>query len=345
MTIPGQEPRPAWWRVRPAEIVERCNSVTRGRAEAIAVTPMHLPVYAVFYGDFNDPAPQTNWSAGSSSGKDNAYFKREGQVPTVVFCAGIHGAEAESVAAAMNLIQALETGSDYRGVRHEKLEALLRNFRLIILPCVNMDGRAISPDHLKNASFRDFRVASQGAWLDGSLVDWLGSKEHFPLPLDRVNYPGGYPNSEGFNIMHDACPGHIRTAEARAVLQLAEHYAVDFFLNGHSCEGEPCLLAPQEFGYPTHIARGKRAFVTVNHALFEQGLRGTDVTAEPAAGRGVNLNTLVTLASGALAMTLECSVTKHATFDGLMEANFVALEALLESALTDPFVQRGILQR
>jgi len=32
--------------------------------------------------------------------------------------------------------------------------------------------------------------------------NWRGSKEYFPLPLAKVSYPGGYPNADGFNIMH-----------------------------------------------------------------------------------------------------------------------------------------------
>ncbi len=338
--IPGLAQRPGWWKVRPAEIVERAASVRRGRSETIAVTPGNYPVYAVFYGDFDDAELRNNWSAASSSGRPETYCRPPGWKPTVLFLAGIHGAEAESVAAAMNLIETLENKVDFRGDKHEKLVALLENYRLIIVPCANMDGRALSPDHLKGASYHDFRVASQGAWADGRLVDWCGSKEHFPLPLDRVQYPGGYPNSEGFNIMHDACPGHIRTAEAQGILRLVERYAVDFVLNGHSCEHEPVLLSPQEFNYRAHQERALRAYAAVNRALVESGLRTRPPTEPPPLDPGVNLNTVMTLASGALAMTLECCVSLHFSFEELMAPNFIALETLLESGLNDPFVDR-----
>ncbi len=341
MTISGLEPRPEWWRVRPAEITGTCEAVRRGRHQVIAQTPGGYPVHAVFYGDFSEPAPQTNWSAGSAAGVD-CYFRRAGMPQTVVWCAGIHGAEAEGVAFAVNLIELLEHGRDLLGRRHDRLLEMLDSYRLVILPCVNMDGRAISPDHLRGVPYEVFRRASQGVWPDGSLIGWLGSKEYFPLPLDRVSYPGGYPNSEGFNIMHDACPGHIRTAEARALLQLAEHYAVDFLLNAHSCEGEPFLLPPSEFDYRSHVARGLDACRMVNRALYDAGLRRTPPS-EPAAGHGVNLNNLIALASGGLAMTLECSVWGELSFEQLLDVNFLTFETLLESGLKVPFVNRHAL--
>ncbi len=343
--LPGLEPRPGWWRVRPQEITAVCKAVRRGRRQVIAETPGGYPVHALFYGDFSEPAPLTNWSAGSSSASTDSYFRRKGLPPTVVLCAGIHGAEAEGVAFAMNLIELLEHGTDLLGRKHDRLRELLtENYRLIVLPCVNMDGRAISPDHLRGASYEDFRRASQGTWPDGSLIGWRGSKEYFPLPLNRVSYPGGYPNSEGFNIMHDACPGHIRTAEARAILQLSERYSVDFLLNAHSCEGEAVLLPPSEFNYRANVERGFRACRAVNAALYRAGLRKSPPR-EPAAGRCVNLNNLVSLASGALALTLECSVWGGLSFEQLLDVNFVTFETLLESGLDDPFVVRENLLR
>lgn len=342
--VRNAEPRPDWWLVRPGEITAACESVKRGRDEVIATTPGNYPVHAVFYGDFSEPAPQTNWSAGSSSTSNTSYFRRAGLPPTVVWCAGIHGAEAESVAFAVNLIALLEQGHDLLGRKHNKLCELLQHYRLILIPCVNMDGRAISPDHLHGVPYEEFRRVSQGVWLDGSLIGWRGSKEYFPLPLDRVAYPGGYPNSEGFNIMHDACPGHIRTAEAKALLQLVERYSVDLVLNAHSCEGAPTLLAPSEFNYRTHVERGLRACDTVNPALFRAGLRPDPGTGfQP--GKQVNLNNLFSLASGALALTLECTVWNNLSFEQMLDVNFVTLETMLESGLTDPFVDRKNLLR
>ena len=113
--IPNLEPRPDFWKVRPNEIIDVCKSVKRGHSEIIATTPGGFPVYAVFYGDFTEAPPQTNWSAGSSSTTYKSYVGDKPDKQTILFCAGIHGAEAECVAAAVNLIQMLETGKDFRG--------------------------------------------------------------------------------------------------------------------------------------------------------------------------------------------------------------------------------------
>ena len=340
---PALEPRPDWWKVRPQEIINICRSVKRGRAEIIAETPAGLPVYAVFYGDFSEPAPQTNWSAGSSSTTYTSYDPREADAPqTFLFLAGIHGAEAESVAAAVNLIRMLETGTDFRGKTDEKLPDLISRYRFIVIPCANMDGRAVSPDHLRNADKQTFLVASQGTWQNGDVIGWRGSKEYFPLPLEKVSFPGGYPNSAGFNIMHDACPGNIRTAEARGILQLCERWRVDAVLNGHSCEYPPCFIPPTKLLYPAHQERAAEITAEYAKRLFERKFIAAPPEA-PAVPRGAtfNLNNLMMLASGALPITLECCVSGNYTFEELMEPNYVALEVFLENGLQKPFCNRA----
>ena len=168
MSIPGLEARPDFWRVRPDEMIAGCESVKKGRAEVIAHTPLGYPVHAVFYGDFSEPPPQSNWSAGSASTSWKSYYGEQEHKQTILLIAGVHGAEPESGAGALNLIRMLETGQDYRGKTDPELIELASRYRLIIVPCVNMDGRALSPDHLRNVDHHTFRIASQGAWLDGS---------------------------------------------------------------------------------------------------------------------------------------------------------------------------------
>lgn len=346
--IEGLEERPDFWKVRPAEIAALCAGVKRGRSEVIAKTPGGLPVYAVFYGDFSEAAPQTNWSAGASSTTWRTYVGDKPAQQTILFCAGVHGAEAESVAAAVNLIQLLETGKDFRGKEDAELQDLVSKYRLIVVPCVNMDGRALSPDHLRNVPYEQFRAASQGLWLDGSLIGWRGSKEWFPLPLDKVSYPGGYPNAAGVNIMHDATPGQIRSEEARGVLGLVARWRVDLLLNGHSCEYAPSLITPSCLNYPVNVERGLACVMRVNNAIAEAGLREPN-TKEPVPAKTLNLNTMATMCSGCIALTLECSVsynrpkepTRTYTFDELMEPNFIMLKEMMKDGLEKPFLDRS----
>ena len=358
--VPGLEPRPDFWRVRPAEIAELCEGATKcSRKEVICRTPLGHPVHALFYGDFGDPPPQTNWSAGQASTTYRNYYGREqGGVQTFLFIAGVHGAEPETVAGAVNLIRMLETGSDFRGRTDAALLDLVGKYRFIVVPCVNMDGRAISPDHLRGVDWVTFRKVSQGTWKDGSLIGWRGSKSWFPLPLGRVSYPGGYPNADGYNIMHDAAPGDIRTEEARALLKLAARWRVDAVLNGHSYEFAPSVLPPSAIDYPEKLARARDIRYRCNLALHEAGIRAVapKPPAEDAPSKpGINLNNMFALASGALALTLESSVsydwpdkpqtgkkpTRTYTFDELVETTYVTLKAFLASGLEKPFVDRG----
>ncbi|HPA18746.1 MAG TPA: M14 family zinc carboxypeptidase [Verrucomicrobiae bacterium] len=346
--IKNLEERPHFWRVRPAEIVELCRNVKRGRSEIIATTPGGRSVYAVFYGDFPEAAPQTNWSAGSSSTTWKTYVGDKPDVQTIMFCAGIHGAEAESVAAAVNLIRLMETGKDFRGKTDEELLTLVRKYRLIVIPCENMDGRAISPDHLRGVDYQTFRAVSQGTWKDGSLIGWRGSKEYFPLPLDRVSYPGGYPNAAGVNIMHDAAPGDVRSEEARGLLKLVARWRVDLLLNGHSCEYAPSMLSPSIVNYPANVERGLQLVQKVNEAFLAAGLRTVPAN-PPKPTSTLNLNNLATMSSGALALTLECSVSYERpkdpkvtyTFEQLMEPNFIMLKVMMKEGLEKPFIDRS----
>lgn len=356
IAIPGLEPRPDFWKVRPEEIVALCERAAKpSRKEVICHTPLGWPVHALFYGNFDEPAPQANWSAGSSSRTYRTYYgDRKDGVQTFLFVAGIHGAEAECVAGAVNLVQMLETGRDFRGKTVPGLLDAVSRYRFIVVPCLNMDGRAISPDHLRGLDWETFRAASQGTWKGGELIGWRGSKCWFPLPLEKVDYPGGYPNADGFNIMHDACPGHIRTAEARALLQLAERWRVDAVLNGHSYEFAPSILPPGGIDRKEKIERALDIRLRVNRRLHALGLQPRELPRGEARDTTYNLNTVLALASGALCLTLESSVSfdrpdkapkskpsRAYTFEELMEPTLVALEEILKDGLGKPFLVRG----
>ena len=154
--------------------------------------------------------------------------------------------------------------------------------------------------------------------------------------------------------MHDAAPGHIRTAEGRALLQLAERWRVDAILNGHSYEYAPTILTPGAIDVPEKVARANAISDRVNAAIYREGLNPNKPKENRTPRGTINLNTVLALASGAIALTLECSVsfdrpikpprvkpTRTYTFDELMEPVFVALREYLADGLERPFVVRG----
>lgn len=344
--IENLEPKPDFWKVRPSEVIDICKSVRNGRSVVEARTPLGYPVYAVYFGDFSEPAPQTNWAAGGSSSSRKAYVG-DTHRQTIMFIAGVHGSEPESVACAVNLIRLLDTGKDFRGKEDPEFLELARNYNIIIMPCVNMDGRLISPDHFRNQPYEVFRGASQGLWDDGTLVGWRGSKEWFPLPLDKVKYPGGYPNSRGYNIQHDACPGDMKTEEAKAVCRIAARYRVDFFLNGHSCEYTPFIIAPTTIDTPANLEKGKYFTRLINDAIYSAGLVASPRKDEKSEDT-VNLTTLIPLCCGGIALTLEnahgCYTPKGKvfsyTFEELMAPASIALRVVMKEGLRQPIATR-----
>ena len=329
-------PRADWWRVRVDEILDFCSRIKRGRTETIAETPDGYPVKAIYYNCEPLKDPGVNWSAAASSSSPDKFGAPEKQ--TVVLCGGVHGAEPEGVAALLNVISLMEFGVDLRGRNNDKLLELLNAYRLIILPCVNMDGRAVCPDHLRKATYEQFRTASQGAWLDGRFIDWRESKEYFPLPLEKVKFPGGYPNGEGYNIMHDCA--NVRTAEATAVYELVEKEQVDLFLNLHSCEGGPFLIVPSSFNYQMHVERGKKLQLMLANNFYER----KQINFKPKGGlssdQTINMNTKVTMLSGALSLTFESSVNAEKGFDQLLEIHYTLFETVLTDGLKFSFAPR-----
>jgi len=87
----------------------------------------------------------------------------------------------------------------------------------------------------------------------------------------------------------------------------------------------------------------------VNQAFVQAGLRASADPVTPC--RSVNLDTMASLTSGALALTLECSVSyddprlqnRLYSFEELMEPAFITLRLLLKEGLQRPFGYRATL--
>ncbi len=344
--LTGVVPRPEWWRVRPEEISADCTAVRKGKTEVIAETPAGFPVYAVTYNDFRLPRRRINWSSASATRHPELYGNGDGAPQTLLIAAGIHGCEVEGVVVVSNLMRLLETGRDWRGQERPELLKLARHYRLVLLPCVNMDGRAISPDHRIGADLIECRKAGGGIAADGQPIRWPAMKEHFPLPLDQVQYPGGYPNSAGYNIMHDATPGNFRTAEAAALCRLADEVRADFFLNLHSQpEGADVFtIQPQTLGYPANQVTEREYQKRLSEALTRAGIPNHSNHDSPPSPC-INLNTIVSLSCGAPTVTVEFASRLAASFDQVLEAGYIVLETAMRMGLEKPFVDRATLIR
>lgn len=334
--------RPAWWRVRPEEITADCASVRQGTVNCVAITPGKYPVWRLVFQDFGEVSKRRiSWPSASAS-RHPEVFSENVPRQTVLVAAGIHGCEVEGVVTLMNLVRLLETGQDVRGQPRDRLLELCRHYRLVLFPCVNMDGRSISPDHRIGSDLTECQRAGGGWWRkDGATIAWPDMKEHFPLPLEEVGYPGGYPNSQGYNIQMDAAPGNLKTAEAGAILTAAAEMKADFFLNLHSQPASPiaCVTNLAITSPPEAIAAFFRVIDRLYPRLRQLGYpipRGQ----RPSLAAGLDLNAAVALACGAPTLTFEFAARLVESFDQILETGFSLLEAVLEEGLERPFLDR-----
>lgn len=329
--------RPSWWKVRLPEIREELSKVKKGRVEMILRSKK---IAAVHYQEKEFPPPLNCWPTAANSADPNA-FKTSGYDPQcVMIIAGIHGAEPEGVVAVLNLIHLLETGRDLRGESRPKLLRLLQRYRLVLVPCCNPDGRSISPDHMEGLSLDEFRRISQGVWKDGRTIGWAQSKLYFPLPLDQVSFPGGYPNRDGYNIGPDCAPGRLYTAEARALYSLILRSQPDLFLNLHSQEKKCSFGGPSTFNYIGNIRRGKRLAGKVYRAFLKAGI---PVEKPFFKSQTIGTNTAAVMLTGTQALTYE-STTCLCSFDQRLEAHYILLETLLAAGQKELFAPRDNLR-
>ena len=343
-TCPNLQLRPDWWRVRVDEIDAAVRAVSAGEVARVAVTPNGRNVWAVMYGHQAARHGTGTWAIASNSRNVEAYRTRDPDVQVAMFVCGVHGAEPEATAGAMNLVSLMETGRDLRGAERPGLVELIEQYRLILLPCVNMDGRALSGDTLRGASKEDFVRISQGVWADGTAVGYPACKQYAPLPLDKVRHPGGYPNGDGYNIMHDACPGDLRTAEAAGLLKLIADEQADLIVHMHSHSNGGQVLHPQMLGYPLHERRVLAYQQRIHDALEAAHLRPPPPFG-PGGHSGINLVTASSMASGGLSLTFEQSACAEWTFDEAIEEFYVVVETFLRHGLDEPFSPREAVAR
>lgn len=337
--IPGLAARPDWWQVRPEEITAAVKKCTKGKAQQIATSALNFPVWSVAYGAPRPPAGTATWASGSNSRSMASYRVNEDNPQVVMLVCGVHAAEAEAVAGAVNLLSLLETGNDLRGKERPGLVELAGKYRLVILPCVNMDGRSVSPDHLRGATQEQFVRASQGAWKDGTNIGYPGCKEYAPLPLEKILHPGGYPNGNGYNIMHDACPGDLKTDEARGLLKLVADEQADLVLHMHSHSIGGQGLGQPMLAYPLHVERTHAYKQRIHDALKAAALRPAPV--HPKEQRtGIGLGTACAMASGGLSFTFEQPAVGDWSFEEMLETYYLVVETVLSWGLKEPFSPR-----
>ncbi len=289
--------------------------VHRGTVAVIGKSAGGRPIRAVFYGSARNGKGTTTFSGASGAHDMRAYFGPDFDKKVYWAMASVHGGEFEGIVGLVNLLSVLETGKDLRGRPWPEIVAAAGHIdRLIVIPIVNMDGRARVP--LRMLAFRasDDRVDgyfNTGAWSDGKPIGWPACKKFIPLDFSRTQFPGGYPNDNGVNIQHDDFFGS-RQPETQALFDLAARERPDLILNLHTGVWKedyfPLMHRPVMDPILTPAFNG--LFRAVHTALTHAGLQSTsdpavEANLDRAWGDAYNLDSALDFHCGALAVLVE----------------------------------------
>ena len=332
---------PDFFKSRIEDIDRVIGSVKKGTVKLEAVSPGGHPVYSVSYGEMDPYERTANFSSAALSHHPEAFARRApGAKPVLMVAAGIHGAEFETVAGALNLIRILETGKDIRGRSWPELAGKAAGYRLVIMPCCNPDGRARVPkESFVGLPADTMSYYGQGTKADGSMYHWPWVKEHHPMVKD-VGFLGGYFNDQGVNIQCDDMFSPM-AAETRAILRLAGLEAPDFVVNVHSHEerGEFLLC---DFVPPAMRLRSKQIADRYLRIMKEEGVPPCHFTRSLEAAQGnwaMDLTDAIYHSSGAMCMTFEgphgCSDSLEwkIGYEGILDTHLIMYRELLRIGL------------
>lgn len=237
---------PKYYKTSLADIENCVKSAKKARVLNLCLSAGKRTVYMLSYGKeniFNRTANLSSALGGHNKScfADKSYSDYK---PTLLLVGCIHGGEFEGTAALLNLINIIENGCDFAGTDFSNLKSLCKKVNLLIIPCINPDGRSHIPfDSFVGKTFYDLRYYNQGTWADGALCGWPQCKQKHPIK-EYVDYLGGYFNDDGINLMHDNFFGE-KAAETKALFNVCEKYVPDFTVllhGGTNCKNH--ILGP-----------------------------------------------------------------------------------------------------
>ncbi|RKN83982.1 M14 family zinc carboxypeptidase [Paenibacillus ginsengarvi] len=330
---------PAYWRSSLEHIEQTVSSVKRGQADVFARSAGGRDIYAVYYGDKQDFGRKANYNSACGAGDLTAYaHKTKATKPVIAIVGGIHGGELEGVAAVLNLIRTLETGADYGGRADRFLHDCAERFRLVLIPCMNSDGRARIPfDTLVGMPLAEMRYYVQGTWKDGTLCGWPGCKAVHPID-GAAAHLGGYFNDDGINLMHDNFFAPM-AKETRGLMELIDRESADATVLLHGGSNSVNHILPTQY-VPPSVADKLNRLVDRVHA----GYQAKGIPFRPLHGRGTdeqhgfppsfNLTSALHHASGGLSMTFESNMALDApgvrySYEDMLEGHYILFEELL----------------
>lgn len=298
------------------------NNVKKGQLEMLGKSAGGRPIYAVSYGKARQGKGTSTYSGASSVNKIAAYRGPDNDKKVYMTIAGIHGFELEGIVGAVNMISVFETGKDLNGTEWPELESMLDSIdRIVIMPLCNPDGRCRVPIRMEKFrghepdAYHVHEYLNTGGRDGGKLIGWPDCKEYVPIPFDEFEFPGTYPNDNGYNLMHDNFFGQMQP-ENVIICGLVEREKPDIITNMHT--GVPRnnyfmnVLSPTIGAFtPMLVEVWKDYYIHVHTDLTLAGLKKTDDVSKeteirPLTGSGsMNLTSVLAFQCGALSVTIE----------------------------------------
>lgn len=261
---------PDYWKASLDDIAAAADAASKGQASVIGRSAGGREIWAFSYGIFEPQSPMATVSSAMASDRPEAFYDPAKRTrPVLVLLGGMHGGESEGVAACMDFIRHLETGADLLGRTRPELEDLTERARVIVVPCINPDGRAKAGVlHLCGAELEHIFLVQQGVRKDGLLFRGRQVKEIQPVPDDFLLFRGGYCNDAGVNLQHDDFFGPTLAPENRALADLFRAEMPEAFLTLHAHGGPAGLTLPDAYIPPgTQRKQSEASFYILSRLL------------------------------------------------------------------------------
>lgn len=235
---------PEFYRTSLSAVEDALRALQRGVVTEIGRSAGGRPIWAVAYGEYEPIARTANLSAALAARRPDAFFGKEPRKKQVMLItSAIHGGEMESIAAVLNLMSLMETGADLKGQPWPGLVAAAEQLRLVIVPCLNPDGRARVPsDDPTTWSNDEEEKYRHGLHADGSFITWPACKVPHPRDPKQDGFLGSYFNDAGVNPLHGVFLSPQIAPETHAALALALEETPDLALDLHSCGAGPMMM-------------------------------------------------------------------------------------------------------
>lgn len=345
---------PDYWLSLPENSADFLSSIKKGRIVEIGRSAGGRPIIAIEYGEKEKIITESDQlsssiAATAASTADPtmvfppAFFGTQRRKnPVIIFQGALHGNEYTGTVASLNLCSILETGTDLRGTRWDKLKDAAEKCRIIVIPWLNPDGAARS----LFASYVGLPGAlvsmlTQGVFKDGKPLGYPVTTG-YPLKVDDFSYLGAYFNDSGFNLQYDFCSCE-RQPETLAWMRyyLAERpdCVINWHCNGGSMITEPEGSLPAGYQHLNSYIAG-----TVQRRLRREGLQLGRLSWQHLPGKMIlNQNASIYHVCGALPLCIEMPTgaiypnTPLYTHEQILDTGLYAIEEIIDCGLDDGF--------